>query len=72
MTKAQQRQAADMLKRVVKRIDRGDVEAPAWYRERLVGVDHCAPAREGPTKPPGEVRCGRPFYHRVGQSGCDD
>jgi hypothetical protein len=38
MTKAEQREAAEVLKRVVERIDQGEVEAPAWYRERLVGA----------------------------------
>ena len=38
MTKAEQREAAEVLRRVVERIDRGDVDAPAWYRERLVGA----------------------------------
>jgi hypothetical protein len=38
MTKADQRQAAEVLKRVVERIDQGDVAAPWWLRERLVGA----------------------------------
>lgn len=38
MTKAEQREAAEVLRRVVERIDRGEVAAPAWYRERLVGA----------------------------------
>jgi hypothetical protein len=38
MTKAEQREAAEVLKRVVERIDRGEVAAPPWYRERLVGA----------------------------------
>jgi hypothetical protein len=38
MTKAEQREAAEVLRRVVERIDRGEVDAPAWYRERLVGA----------------------------------
>jgi hypothetical protein len=37
MTRAEQREAAQVLRRVVERIDQGEVEAPAWYRERLVG-----------------------------------
>jgi hypothetical protein len=35
MTKAEQREVATVLRRVVERIDRGEVDAPAWYRERL-------------------------------------
>jgi hypothetical protein len=38
MTKAEQRQAAETLKWVAERIDRGEVAAPGWYRERLVGA----------------------------------
>lgn len=38
MTKAEQREAAQVLKRVVERIDRDEVDAPAWYHERLVGA----------------------------------
>jgi hypothetical protein len=38
MTKAEQRQAADVLSRVVERIDQGEVAAPGWLRERLVGA----------------------------------
>jgi hypothetical protein len=38
MTKAEQREAAEALRRVIARIDRGEVAAPAWYRERLVGA----------------------------------
>lgn len=38
MTKAQQREAAQVLKRVVERIDQGEVAAPWWLRERLVGA----------------------------------
>jgi hypothetical protein len=38
MTKAEQRQAAEVLRRVVERIDHGELVAPAWYRERLVGA----------------------------------
>jgi hypothetical protein len=38
MTKAEQREAGEVLRRVVERIDQGQVEAPAWYRERLVGA----------------------------------
>jgi hypothetical protein len=38
MTKAEKREAAEVLRRVVERIDRGEVDAPAWYRERLVGA----------------------------------
>ena len=38
MTKAEQRQAAEVLKRVVERIDQGEVAAPGWLRERLVGA----------------------------------
>jgi hypothetical protein len=37
MTKAERQEAAEVLRRVVERIDRGDVAAPGWYRERLVG-----------------------------------
>jgi hypothetical protein len=38
MTKAERHEAAEVLRRAVKRIDRGEVDAPAWYRERLVGA----------------------------------
>jgi hypothetical protein len=38
MTKAEQRQAADVLNGVVERIDQGEVAAPDWLRERLVGA----------------------------------
>jgi hypothetical protein len=38
MTKAEQRQAAEVLKLVVERIDQGEVAAPGWLRERLVGA----------------------------------
>jgi hypothetical protein len=38
MTKAEQRQAAEVLKLVVERIDQGVVAAPGWLRERLVGA----------------------------------
>lgn len=38
MTKAEQREAAEALRLVVERIAQGEVEAPAWYRERLVGA----------------------------------
>jgi hypothetical protein len=38
MTKAEQRQAAEVLKRVVERIDQREVAAPGWLRERLVGA----------------------------------
>jgi len=38
MTRAEQRQAAEVLKRVVERIDQGEVVSPGWLRERLVGV----------------------------------
>lgn len=38
MTKADRRHAADVLRRVVKRIDEGKVDAPGWLRERLVGA----------------------------------
>jgi hypothetical protein len=38
MTKAEQREAAEVLRRVVEQIKRGEVTAPAWYRERLVGA----------------------------------
>jgi hypothetical protein len=38
MAKAEQRQAAEVLRRVVERIHRGEVAAPAWHRERLVGA----------------------------------
>jgi hypothetical protein len=33
MTKAEQREAAEVLRRVVKRIDQDKVEAPAWSPE---------------------------------------
>jgi hypothetical protein len=38
MTKAEQREAGEVLRRVVEQIDWGEVDAPAWYRERLVGA----------------------------------
>jgi hypothetical protein len=38
MTKAQQQEAAQVLKRVVERIDHGELAAPGWLRERLVGA----------------------------------
>jgi hypothetical protein len=38
VTKADQRQAAEVLKRMVERIDQGEVAAPGWLRERLVGA----------------------------------
>jgi hypothetical protein len=38
MTKAEQRQAADVLRWVVERIDQGEIGAPGWLRERLVGA----------------------------------
>jgi len=38
MTKAEQRQSAEVLKLVVERIDQGEVAAPGWVRERLVGA----------------------------------
>jgi hypothetical protein len=38
MTKADKRETAEALRRVVERIDQGGVDAPAWYRERLVGA----------------------------------
>jgi hypothetical protein len=38
MTKAERREAAEALRRVVERIDQAEVDAPAWYRERLVGA----------------------------------
>ena len=38
MTKAQQQEAAQVLKRVVERIDQGELAAPGWLRERLVGA----------------------------------
>jgi hypothetical protein len=38
MTKAEQREAAEVLMRVVERIDQGEVVAPGWLRERLVGA----------------------------------
>jgi hypothetical protein len=38
MTKAEQHEAAEVLRLVVDRNDLGEVEAPAWYRERLVGA----------------------------------
>ena len=38
MTKAEQRQAAEVLRRVVERIDEGEVHAPGWLRERVVGA----------------------------------
>jgi hypothetical protein len=47
MTKAEQREAAQALRRVVERIDRGVVDAPAWYRERLVGAMLALDPRSG-------------------------
>jgi hypothetical protein len=38
MTKAEQRQAEEVLGRVVERIDQGEVAAPGRLRERLVGA----------------------------------
>ena len=38
MTKAERRHAAEVLKGLVERIDRDEVAAPGWYRERLVGM----------------------------------
>jgi hypothetical protein len=38
MTKAEQRQVSETLRRVVERIDHGEVAAPGWLRERLVGA----------------------------------
>jgi len=38
MTKAQRQEAAQVLRRVVDRIDHGEVLAPAWLRERLLGA----------------------------------
>jgi hypothetical protein len=38
MTKGEQRQAVEVLRRVVERIDQGDAAAPGWLRERLVGA----------------------------------
>jgi len=38
VTKAEQRQAAETLRRVVERIDQGELAAPGWLRERLVGA----------------------------------
>jgi hypothetical protein len=38
MTKAEQHDADEALRRVIERIDQGEVDAPAWYRERLVGA----------------------------------
>jgi hypothetical protein len=38
MTTAQQREAGELPRRVVERIDQGEVAAPGWLRERLVGV----------------------------------
>lgn len=38
MTKAEQREAAETLRRVVEGIDQGEVAAPGWLRERLVGA----------------------------------
>jgi hypothetical protein len=38
MTRAEQRQAAEVIKRVVERIDHGELDAPGWLRERLVGA----------------------------------
>jgi hypothetical protein len=38
MTKTERQEAAQVLKRVVERIDQGDVAAPGWLRERLVGA----------------------------------
>jgi hypothetical protein len=37
MTKAQQQEAAELLPRVIERIDQGEVAAPGWLQERLVG-----------------------------------
>jgi hypothetical protein len=33
-----EQEAAEVLKRVVERIDKRQVAAPGWYRERLVGA----------------------------------
>jgi hypothetical protein len=38
VTNAEQRQAAEVLRRVVERIDQGEIAAPGWLRERLVGA----------------------------------
>ena len=38
MNTAQQREAAETLRRLIEQIDQGEVIAPAWYRERLVGA----------------------------------
>lgn len=38
MTKVEQREAPEVLRRVVTRIGRGEVAAPGWYRERLIGA----------------------------------
>ncbi len=38
MTKAQRQEAAQVFRRVVERIDQGEVAAPGWLRERLVGA----------------------------------
>jgi hypothetical protein len=52
MTKAEQRAAAEVLKRVVERIDRGEVAAPAWYRERVVGAVLARPGRPAESNSP--------------------
>ncbi len=36
MSEAQQREAAETLRRLIEQIDHGEVAAPGWYRERLV------------------------------------
>jgi hypothetical protein len=51
MTKAQQQEAAEVLKRVVERIDQGEVDAPGWLRERLVGALLALDAGRGGASP---------------------
>jgi hypothetical protein len=38
MTSSERRQAADSLARVLERVQNGEVEAPDWYTERLIGA----------------------------------
>ena len=38
MTGKERHAAAETLGRVVAQIDGGEVDAPAWYRERLIGA----------------------------------
>jgi hypothetical protein len=35
---ADRTEAAAILRRLVGMIDRGELDAPAWYRERLIGA----------------------------------